>query len=595
MTGDMKFQLLGEGISVMKIRIWYILFLAAVGLSGAGARAQTPPPALFFTDLTIAPNSGGESVSGFSGAYVTMYGDNFGTSQGTSTVTWNGQNCLRVVSPTGAYTGWGSTHLWYQEIIVQLGAGCTPGTGNFVVTTPSGTSNGLSFTVNAIGSNHIYFVATTGSDSNTGTAASPFRTMTRCMGSGDTSSVERAGDICYVEDGVNQTGTSGFASLTPNAYAGTPTAPLALVTYPGATSTIGSNSQDKGIEDCVGYTPQCNTPQDQYLVLAGFHVRGLSYAVSIQGSSNRIVALEAQCPASGNGTNLGCFNTIANNETLLGNEISNVGMNLAPGGTCGKLCHNFYIGYTGGNGFNYEVGWNSSHDANGGRLLQFYNGSAAGYNINIHDNLLYNNVGVDGMTVDADADLGYVNIYNNMIYHVCQSPDEGGSCTCMYLQNTAGSPSAYEQVYNNTMFDCSHNNSISYGMFSPLVRTNFVNNIAYAVNSGEPYIATSCSGCASNLTGSNNIWFGGTGVPSQTAGNITSNPLFVANGNNFRLQSSSPAVGAGLHSWTGGSAPSHDIAGLLRPALPSIGAYELTSGPPPTKPNPPTNLTVVVN
>jgi hypothetical protein len=584
------------GPSVLRISVCSVLFCAVLMLAAASVvRAQTPPPALFFSDLTVAPNSGGESVSGYSGAYVTLYGNNFGSSQGTSTVTWNGQNCLRVVPATGTYAGWGTAHLWYQEIIVQLGTSCTPGTGSFVVTTASGSSDGLSFTVNAIGSNHIYFVSTSGNDSNTGTAAAPFKTMTHCMGSGDTSSVERAGDVCYVENGVNQTSLAGFGALTPNAYAGTATAPLAMLTYPGASSTIGANSMDKGIEDCVGYSPQCNTANDQYLVLGGFHVRGKSYAVSIQGSHNRIVALEVQCPSSPNGDNLGCFNTISNYETVLGNEVSNTGMDLAPGGTCGKLCHSMYIGYTGGNGYNYEIGWNSSHDVNGGRNLQFYNGSAAGYNISIHDNRLYNNVGVDGMTVDADADLGYVNIYNNLIYNVCQKPDEGGSCTCIYLQNTAGSPTAYEQVYNNTMYGCSHSNTTSYGMFSPLVRANFVNNIVYSTLSDEPLIATSCSGCASNLTGSNNIWFGGTGVPSQTKGNITADPLFVTNGSNFVLQASSPAIGAGIPSWTGGGTTTYDIDGLLRSNPPSIGALEFTSATAPTRPNPPTNLNLVVN
>jgi hypothetical protein len=589
------------GTVAMSVRISSItLFLGVLVFTGASrASAQTPPPALFFTDLTSAPNTGNSdtTVGTGNGAYVTLYGNNFGTSQGTSIVTWSGQNCLTVVpSKGGSYTGWGSPHLWYQEIVVQIGSACTPGTGNFVVTTSTGTSNGLPFTVRSLGTNKIYFVATGGSDNNPGTYTSPFATIPRCAGEG-ASSAERAGDICYVEDGVNQTTVAGFGGLTLSGYAGTATLPLAIGTYPGASSTIGTNSIDKGMVVCYQYVPQCSTPEQQYLTVFGFHVRGVSYAISVQSQFNRMVALEAQCPNSGNGTNLGCFNTIDNNETLLGNEISNVGQALAPGGTCGKLCHNLYIGYVGGNGFNFEIGWNSSHDANGGRLIQFFNGSAAGYNINIHDNLLYNNVGVDGMAVDGDADLGYVNIYNNLIYHVGQTPDEAGDAVCLYLLNTAGTVSAYEQVYNNTMYDCSHNNSISYGMFSPLVRANLQNNIFYATIAGEPYVASSCSsnGCASNLTGSNNIWFGGTAVPSQTTGNITANPLFVANGSNFKLQSSSPAIGAGVGSWTGGSTSTHDIAGLLRPSPPSIGAFELTAGSPPTLPNPPTNLAVVVN
>jgi len=90
------------------------------------ASAQQSAPALFFTDLTNGPNTGGETVSGFSGVYVTLYGNFFGTTQGTSTVTWNSQNCLHVVT-------WGTSWLWYQKIVVQLGFSCTAGSGNFVV------------------------------------------------------------------------------------------------------------------------------------------------------------------------------------------------------------------------------------------------------------------------------------------------------------------------------------------------------------------------------------------------------------------------------------------------------------------------------
>src|SRR5208337_2203565 len=75
-----------------------------------------PAPKVFFTDIDGGANSGGETVGAYSGAYVTIYGNNFGLSQGTSTVSWNGLSCLRVAS-------WGATFLWYQKIVVQLGTG----------------------------------------------------------------------------------------------------------------------------------------------------------------------------------------------------------------------------------------------------------------------------------------------------------------------------------------------------------------------------------------------------------------------------------------------------------------------------------------
>src|SRR5215472_3422932 len=143
---------------------WSGLLLLLIVLAGAlPVRAQTQPPVIFFSDVDSGPNAGGESVSGFSGTYVTLYGLFFGGSQGSSTVTWNGLNCLRVIGPSGTYSGWGTPYLWYQKIVVQLGSACSAGTGNFVVTVNGKSSNGILFTVR---SGNIFCVSTSGSDSN---------------------------------------------------------------------------------------------------------------------------------------------------------------------------------------------------------------------------------------------------------------------------------------------------------------------------------------------------------------------------------------------------------------------------------------------
>src|SRR5215470_15069479 len=105
-----------------------LLFSTLYTTTTCAAQSSSPAPQIFFADLDSGPNSGGESVSGFAGAYVTLYGNFLGATQGSSTVTLNGQNCLRVVPATGTYTGWGNTHFWYQTIVVQLGSGCSQGT-----------------------------------------------------------------------------------------------------------------------------------------------------------------------------------------------------------------------------------------------------------------------------------------------------------------------------------------------------------------------------------------------------------------------------------------------------------------------------------
>jgi hypothetical protein len=67
----------------------------------------------------------------------------------------------------------------------------------------------------------------------------------------------------------------------------------------------------------------------------------------------------------------------------------------------------------------------------------------------------------------------------------------------------------------------------------------------------------------------NGTW---TALSSQGQGNVTDGPLFVSGwpGVDLHLQGASPAVDAG----TATGAPTHDIVGHLRDAVPDIGAYE---------------------
>jgi hypothetical protein len=108
------------------------LFSMLLLLSASAHAANSP--SIFFTDLQSGPASGNSDTTygASGGVYVTIYGNNFGTSQGTSTVTLNGASCLTVVS-------WGTSWMWYQKIVVKLGTGCTSGT--FVVTVGGQASN----------------------------------------------------------------------------------------------------------------------------------------------------------------------------------------------------------------------------------------------------------------------------------------------------------------------------------------------------------------------------------------------------------------------------------------------------------------------
>ena len=297
---------------------------------------QTPPPALFFTDLTSGPATGNSdpthSTNG--GAYVALYG-NFLTG---GTVTLNGASCLNTVSGPSPY-------LWYQKWIVQLTSGCS--SGNFVVTTSAGTSNGLPFTVR---SGNIYYVSSSGNDSAGGSFSAPWATMSHCV-----QSMASEG-ICYVENGVATGGSQdsgGWGALSlrqswcgagPNGF------PRAIITYPGATATIGTPSgyglvsTDSTASDgaCVGYW-----------TIAGFTIRAgpaHDVAVSLNGQSeefapSKVSSITYKGGASGS-------DTFVNNTRLTTLAYGYGGKNQYSGGT----------GYD----YVYFFGNNNTYTAQGG-------------------------------------------------------------------------------------------------------------------------------------------------------------------------------------------------------------------------------------
>src|SRR5258708_29019 len=206
------------------------LFLTSLLWASAALAQQSPAPVLFFSDLTNGPGTGNSDSTHVSngGVYVTLYGNFLGASPA---VTLNGAACLSIVSPPAAW-------MWYQKMTVQLTSTCA--SGNFAVTTASGTSNGLPFTVNA---SKIYFVSTAGSDSNSGSFASPWATLPHAVQTAGTT----AGNIIYAENGVSQTvddgqGWSAALLLRLSYCQGTLAQPNALVAYPGAVVRLGANS-----------------------------------------------------------------------------------------------------------------------------------------------------------------------------------------------------------------------------------------------------------------------------------------------------------------------------------------------------------------
>jgi hypothetical protein len=592
------------------------LFVSPLALS-----QQTPAPVLFFTDLTSGPATGNSDAtySTNGGAYVALYG-NFLTS---GKVTLNGASCLHSVSGPSAY-------LWYQKWIVQLTSGCS--TGNLVVTSSAGASNALPFMVR---SGNIYYVSASGNDSSgNGSFSAPWATMAHCV------QTMGAEGICYVENGVATGGnqdSGGWGALTlrqswcgagPNGY------PRAIITYPGATATIGTPngygivSTDGTASDgaCVGYW-----------TIAGFKIRAgqpNDVAVSLNGpaypggSSNwRVIGTDEACPQC-NGSSA-VFHTLqlggtSNTNKFLGNFIHDSGACL------GSPCYpddQFHGMYVSDNSRHYELGWNLIQNIVACRGIQIYSNYNDEYDALIHDNTIRDTT-CDAIVLSTlDPSRGPVSVFNNVMYHVGIGPQNvtegGGSFDCIYRDRhlqSGNAGSGQINVYNNTCYDSGSVSNITYSSCNNLAGYNLSNNddattmliqnnIAYQTRTsssyctgGVPYFINNTNTSAA-LFGSHNLFYGvnaPTGDSSIT-GTITSNPIFVNTNDascpttcpvDLHLSvSSSPAIGAGS---TAGPVPIYDHDGILRPSPASIGAYEFASATVVNRPNPPTNLTVVI-
>jgi len=550
----------------------------AIFLLVAGAAAQTAAPAIFFTDLTSGPNTGGESVSGSAGAYVTIYGNNFGATQGSSSVTLNGASCLRVVS-------WGTTWLWYQKIVVQLGSSCT--SGNFVVTVGGVPSTAASVTVNGstinqsaftVRSGNIRCVSSGGSDSNSGSFGSCWATTQHAI------QTIAAGDVAYVQSLTNSDACAQYNAALCLLSQGSSGSPKAIVAYPGATVTINTN-QSYGLR-----TPNVSGP-GPFWVIAGFHITtGGSEALSLLVANVRVVANVLACPG-GNGT-AACYEAESSGSSLghqiYGNQWTQAGPSNFSSSS--KTYHGLY--FSSGNN-HHDVGWNDIHNVIGGRGLQVYQEGVDGADIHIHDNLIHDTT-LDGINLNGvNPNNGPVEVYNNVEYNVGKGPDPpdgAGIYSCVNFESN-GSPTTKAKVYNNTCYSAgfpSTSNPSQSGAFSLYIPTTFENNLVYEA-SGRSYF-TSDAGCG-QVSGSNNNFFGNGGTPSCSA--LTSstnvNPQIVSTSTpDFHLASGSPMIAAG----TNALFPALDHDGVARANPPSIGAYEDPSGV--QRPAPPTGLSVTV-
>jgi hypothetical protein len=547
-------------------------------------------------------------TNGGLGCFVRISGTNFGASRGASIVTIGG------IVPT--VVSW-SDH----TIIVRLGKASVPGLNLPIVVSVLGHASNNDVAITVDNAHAIFYFdpnigAPTTSNCTTphaGTETDPWgynrvpfssRSLTYYV-----NSCMASGDIVYMRGGTIDTRDDrGWSSLVTPSRPATTTF-LAMVAYPGETAILDASK----ISDPDMRTAYRDTGSGASgYVLAGFEIRGVPLTpggwVIVQAASAnaRIVGNRLTGPGTCAGTaaiQFGLNESLTSGGAILGNEITDVGTACNGGTGTVKTLHSIYQKCNG-----CEVAWNNIHDNKTYNGVMSYEDALVNkggyYNYSIHDNWIDGQFGSAIVIGTADFPTGseFVKVYNNMMRHNGVANAFGGSAgdphSCLKFGGVSGGGRADAvgviEVYNNVCYDSSpYLNSVNSNAactvwdsgFQPGVTRLMVNNIFS--QPGYKYTGSqnphSCGGITDAQRtalwpgSTSNIWFSAT--QAGTVGNIPSfgsitDPLMIHPGiGNFKLAPKSPGIERGdasLYSVT-------DVMGLMRPQVPSIGAYDVVT------------------
>lgn len=441
-----------------------------------------------------------------------------------------------------------------------------------------------------------YYVATNGNDNNPGTETQPFATVNKGA------TVAQAGDTVIIKSGTYQP-----TSRIVVANSGTSTAPI----------TFKAEVQGQAVIDGQLNVPNLNVDGRKGL----FEMANKSWIVvdGLRVINSGFFGIWASVCTNVTIQNCSTYNTYASgilatsagsfNIKILNNVVQRACM--YPGTSVGtNECITLASVDT------FEVAGNVVFDrltdpSNGGEGIDAKNNCTNG---KIYFNTVYDLFRV-GIYVDAfSASLSGVEVYSNLVYNcgggIRVAVESGGSMTNVSVHDNVvrdvtraegiGVRGYLEQgpmkdifVYQNTVVRAGNTNPNSTWENCAILwdsanstDSNHVlrNNIVYAgsANSNGPHIRTRNQ---TYLTVDRNLLHGPaqSGVTGTNA--ILADPLFVnATGNDFHLQSGSPAIDAVL----GTPLSTHDFDGVARPlgAAGDLGAFEYSSSPgaPPAAP-----------
>ena len=436
-----------------KIR-WILSLLFLSGLNAA------LPPVVLYTDIVDGPKNGGENNLG---AYLSIYGKNFGTIRDTSTVTIGGGavSSYPIWSAGGGFRG-------VDKIVVQLGPSVV--TGAIVVTVGAVPSNNdVTFTVTSWAStqDRVFCVnSATGLNTNNGQFTTDSQSLAGTKGCWQTASLSAhkllLGDKLYFMPGFQSEGNSDICggsatiNISTSCSGGTPAAngssghSIALLGYPGGVAQIGANTNAYPVSAIRASTPPQywtigelktvpGTCSQTGNTCTGTLASGSQWGIGLGSSSGstkfwRIVANDLQCP-SGDSVGSGCLSftinhtgavdigpTTGRSSWILGNYMNNY-CTFKPTDHIGWR-HTF-AAYIGTDANEVEMGWNEIDGSQGYASLGFHvhssptSGFTDGYPIwgfHFHNNLVHDTPAGNDMTLNPGKGSG-AEFYNNVFAH----------------------------------------------------------------------------------------------------------------------------------------------------------------------------------
>jgi len=316
----LSFRIASSGL---RLKPGWLLILATLylgtctfqsGLSASTMHAEGARPVLFYTDLNSGPATGGEN--GVDGAFVCVYGENFGDKRGALRLLVGGVE-------VAAYKLWHDPGAPYQpghyaKICGQISHLARLGTGSVQLKDPQALSNTLPFTVRT---GRVYFVSPAGDDkTGNGSDHSPWLTIKQCKAK------IAAGDICYIRQGVSVSSNEGYGAAMVLDSSGSPGMPKAIVAYPGARVILDNNANGSR-----GIFSFARMGHPSYWTVAGLVVNSNQMAIQLTaGAGVRIVDNDLTC--TGHGCNAAEGGVTATGGTadlrdisFLGNRIHDVG------------------------------------------------------------------------------------------------------------------------------------------------------------------------------------------------------------------------------------------------------------------------------